>query len=127
MKGDDYYVLEISLLYNEFKKMEGHVVQAPNSLLNDIFILNQRRSQGLADPVSLTMRFGTTETQIEELKSRMMQFCLEHKRDYAPRILSEVKSIDEVYSITMNVIFFHKSNYQNELLLWKKMTFMVML
>ena len=62
------------------------------------------------------MRFGTTEAQIEELKARMMQFCLEHKRDYAPRILSEVKSIDEVYSITMNVIFFHKSNYQNELL-----------
>lgn len=116
MKGDDYYVVEISLLYTEFKKMQGHVVQAPNSLLNDIFILNQRRSQGLADPVELKMRFGTTEAQIEELKSRMVQFCLENKRDYAPRILSEVVSIDDVYSITMNLIFFHKSNYQNELL-----------
>ncbi|KAK4219235.1 Mechanosensitive ion channel-domain-containing protein [Rhypophila decipiens] len=116
MKGDDYYVLEISLLYTEFKKMEGHVVQAPNSLLNTLFILNQRRSQGLADPVSLTMRFGTTESQIEELKARMLQFCLEHKRDYAPRILSEVLRIEEVNAITMNLIFFHKSNYQNELL-----------
>ncbi|KAK3685003.1 Mechanosensitive ion channel-domain-containing protein [Podospora appendiculata] len=116
MKGDDYYVLEISLLYTEFKKMQGHVVQAPNSVLNTIFILNQRRSQGLADPVNLKLRFGTTEAQIEELKARMVVFCLDNKRDYGPRIISEVQTIDEVYSITMNIIFFHKSNYQNELL-----------
>lgn len=116
MRGDDYYVLEVSLLYTEFKKMEGHVVQAPNSLLNTLFILNQRRSQGLADPINLKLRFGTSEAQIEELKARMLQFCLQNKRDYAPRIISEVQTIDEVSSITMNIIFFHKSNYQNELL-----------
>ncbi|KAK4157588.1 Mechanosensitive ion channel-domain-containing protein [Chaetomidium leptoderma] len=116
LMGDDYYVLEVSLLYTEFKKMEGHVVQAPNSVLNTLFILNQRRSQGLADPINLKLRFGTSEVQIEELKSRMLNFCLENKRDYAPRIISEVQTIDEVSSITMNIIFFHKSNYQNELL-----------
>lgn len=43
MKGDDYYVTEISLLYTEFKKMEGHIVQAPNSLLNTLFILSTLR------------------------------------------------------------------------------------
>jgi hypothetical protein len=116
MMGDDYYVLEVSLLYTEFKKMQGHVVQAPNSLLNTLFILNQRRSEGLADPITLKMKFGTTEAQIEELKAHMSEFCLQNKRDYETRILSEVTSIDEVYSITMNIIFFHKSNYQNELL-----------
>lgn len=116
MRGDDYYVLEVSLLYTEFKKMQGHVVQAPNSLLNTLFILNQRRSQGLADPINLKLRFGTSEAQIEELKDRMLQFCLQNKRDYAPSIISEVQTIDEVSSITMNIIFFHKSNYQNELL-----------
>ncbi|KAH6845544.1 Mechanosensitive ion channel-domain-containing protein [Chaetomium sp. MPI-CAGE-AT-0009] len=116
MKGDDYYVLEVSLLYTEFKKMEGHVVQAPNSILNTLFILNQRRSQGLADPINLKLRFGTSEAQIEELKARMLNFCLQNKRDYAPSIISEVQTIDEVSSITMNIIFFHKSNYQNELL-----------
>ena len=116
MRGDDYYVLEVSLLYTEFKKMQGHVVQAPNSLLNTLFILNQRRSQGLADPINLKLRFGTSEAQIEELKDRMLQFCLQNKRDYAPSIISEVQTIDEVSSITMNIIYFHKSNYQNELL-----------
>jgi small-conductance mechanosensitive channel len=115
MRGDDYYVQEISLLYTEFKKMEGHTVQAPNSLLNTLFILNHRRSTGLADPVELKLRFGTSVDMIDELKARMLQFVLENKRDYAPKILTEVRTIDELYSITMNFIFFHKSSYQNEL------------
>ena len=115
MRGDDYYVQEISLLYTEFKKMEGHTVQAPNSLLNTLFILNQRRSTGLADPVELKLRFGTSVDLIDALKARMLQFVLDNKRDYAPKILTEVKTIDELYSITMNFIFFHKSSYQNEL------------
>lgn len=113
--GDDYYVTEISLLYTEFKKMEGHIVQAPNSTLNTLFILNQRRSNGLADPVQLKLRFGTTEEQIEELKARMLEFCMENKRDYHPNIISEVKTLDEMRSATMNLVFFHKSSFQNEL------------
>ncbi|KAK4228806.1 Mechanosensitive ion channel-domain-containing protein, partial [Podospora fimiseda] len=117
MKGNDYYVVEVSLLYTEFKKMQGHVVQAPNSLLNTLFILNQRRSQGLADPISLKLAFGTTEQEIEELKSRVLEFCLQNKRDYAPRILSEVTTIEmNVMSITLKIIILHKGNYQNELL-----------
>lgn len=116
MTGDDYYVTEISLLYTEFKKMQGHIVQAPNSVLNTLFILNQRRSNGLADVVPLEMRFGTTQAQIDELKDRMRNFCLEHKRDYQPTIISEMSSIKSVRSCLMNIVFFHKSNFQNELL-----------
>ncbi len=116
MRGDDYYVQEISLLYTEFKKMEGHVVQAPNSLLNELFILNQRRSNGLADPIELKLRFGTPQALVEELKARMLDFVTENKRDYAPRIITEVRTIEEVWAVTINFIFFHKTNYQNELL-----------
>jgi small-conductance mechanosensitive channel len=116
MMGDDYYVTEISLLYTEFKKMQGHIVQAPNSLLNNLFILNQRRSNGLADVVSLVMRFGTPQHMIDELKERMTDFCLANKRDYQPRIITEMRTLDEVRSCSMNLIFFHKTNFQNELL-----------
>ncbi|OLN86953.1 putative MscS family protein C1183.11-like protein 2 [Colletotrichum chlorophyti] len=114
--GDDYYVTEVSLLYTEFKKMEGHIVQAPNSVLNTLFILNQRRSAGLADPISLKLGFGTDPALIDELKSRMLNFCLDNKRDYQPRVITEVQTLNEVQSFTMNFIFFHKSNFQNELL-----------
>ena len=116
MAGADYYVTEVSLLYTEFRRMEGQIVQAPNSLLNTLFILNQRRSNGLADVVPLIMRFGTQSWKIEKLKERMRDFCLEHKRDYKNQIISEMVSVDEVRSCTMNIIFFHKTSYQNELL-----------
>ncbi|KAI5461532.1 Mechanosensitive ion channel-domain-containing protein [Mariannaea sp. PMI_226] len=116
MMGDDYYVTEISLLYTEFKKMQGHIVQAPNSILNTLFILNQRRSNGLADPIQLRIRFGTPSNVIEELKARMLNFCLANKRDYQPRIISELSILEDVRSCTISIVFFHKSNFQNELL-----------
>ncbi|KAG6039985.1 hypothetical protein E4U41_001746 [Claviceps citrina] len=116
MKGDDYYVTEISLLYTEFKKLQGHIVQAPNSVLNTLFILNQRRSNGISDVIPLEFKFGTPSWMIEELKARMLDFCLANKRDYQPTIIAEMTGVEQVRSCTMNIVFIHKSNFQNELL-----------
>ncbi|KAG6066718.1 hypothetical protein E4U32_005517 [Claviceps aff. humidiphila group G2b] len=116
MTGDDYYVTEISLLYTEFKKLQGHIVQAPNSLLNTLFILNQRRSNGISDVIPLEFKFGTPAWMIEELKARMLDFCLANKRDYQPTIIAEMTGVEQVRSCTMNIIFIHKTNFQNELL-----------
>lgn len=116
LKGDDYLVKEISLLYTEFKKMEGHIVQAPNSYLNTLFILNMRRSGGLAEAVPLTVKFGTTLDQIDELRSRLLEYVKAEKREYQPNILTEIRDIIEAYSVNLNVVFFYKSNWQNELL-----------
>lgn len=88
MKGDDYFVKEISLLYTEFKKMEGHIVQAPNSYLNTLFVLNMRRSGGLAEAVPLTVKFGTTLDQIDDLRLRLLEFVQLEKREYQPNILT---------------------------------------
>jgi len=112
--GDDYFVKEISLLYTEFKKMEGHVVQAPNSYLNTLFILNQRRSGGLAEAVSITIKYGTTLEQIEGLRNRLLEFVTSEKREYQSNILTELREITEAHSISLNVVFFYKSNWQNE-------------
>ena len=116
LKGDDYLVKEISLLYTEFKKMEGHIVQAPNSYLNTLFILNMRRSGGLAEAVPLTVKFGTTLDQIDELRTRLLEYVKMEKREYQPNILTEIRDIVEAYSVNLNVVFFYKSNWQNELL-----------
>ncbi|GAM89172.1 hypothetical protein ANO11243_072080 [Dothideomycetidae sp. 11243] len=113
-RGDDYFVKEISLLFTEFKKMEGHVVQAPNSYLNTLFILNQRRSGGLAEAVPITIKFGTTLDQIENLRARLLEFVQAEKREYQSNILTELRDVTEAHSINLNVIFFYKSNWQNE-------------
>ncbi|KAF2088305.1 hypothetical protein K490DRAFT_17091, partial [Saccharata proteae CBS 121410] len=114
--GDDYFVKEIALLYTEFKKMEGHVVQAPNSYLNTLFILNQRRSGGLAEAVPICIKFGTTLEQIENLRTKLLEFVRSEKREYQGNILTELREISEAHSLTLNVVFFYKSNWQNELL-----------
>ncbi|PGH08875.1 hypothetical protein AJ80_07747 [Polytolypa hystricis UAMH7299] len=116
LTGDDYYVKKISLLYTEFKKMEGHVVQAPNSYLNSLFILNQRRSGALAEAVPIIIRFGTTLEQIDDLRVKLLDFVREEKREYQGKILTELRQVTENLSITLNVVFFYKSNWQNELL-----------
>ncbi|KAL9032355.1 MAG: hypothetical protein Q9214_008003, partial [Letrouitia sp. 1 TL-2023] len=116
MKGDDYFVKEISLLYTEFKKMEGHIVQAPNSYLNTLFIQNMRRSGGLAEAVPLTVKFGTTLDQIDDLRQRLLEFVKSEKREYQPNILTEIRDVVEAHSVNLNVVFFYKSNWQNELL-----------
>ncbi|KAF2435730.1 mechanosensitive ion channel-like protein family [Tothia fuscella] len=116
LKGDDYFVKEISLLYTEFKKMEGHVVQAPNSYLNTLFILNQRRSGGLAEAVPITFKFGTTLDQIDGLRQKLLEFVKQEKREYQANILTELRDVVEAHSITLNIVFFYKSNWQNELL-----------
>ncbi|KAF2467513.1 uncharacterized protein BDR25DRAFT_335916 [Lindgomyces ingoldianus] len=115
-RGDDYFVKEIALLYTEFKKMEGHVVQAPNSYLNTLFILNQRRSGGLAEAVPVTIKFGTTLDQIDQLRQRLLEFVKSEKREYQGNILTELREVFEAHSLTLNVVFFYKSNWQNELL-----------
>ncbi|THZ75489.1 hypothetical protein D6C84_09085 [Aureobasidium pullulans] len=114
LTGDDYFVKEIALLYTEFKKMEGHVVQAPNSYLNTLFILNQRRSGGLAEAVPVVIKFGTTLEQIESLRNRLLDFVKQENREYQGNILTELRSVTEVHSLTLNVVFFYKSNWQNE-------------
>jgi len=115
-KGDDYFVKEIALLYTEFKKLEGHVVQAPNSYLNTLFILNQRRSGGLAEAIPMIFKFGTTLDQIDQLRQRLLEFVKNEKREYQSNILTEIRDITEAHSMTVNVVFFYKSNWQNELL-----------
>ncbi|KXG51935.1 Mechanosensitive ion channel MscS [Penicillium griseofulvum] len=112
--GDDYFVKEITLLYTEFKKMQGHVVQAPNSYLNGLFILNQRRSGALAEAVPIVIKYGTTIDQLDSLRQRLLEFVRSEKRDFQNNILTEMRAVTENFSLTLNIVFFYKSNWQNE-------------
>ncbi|KAF9699562.1 hypothetical protein EKO04_002393 [Ascochyta lentis] len=115
-RGDDYFVKEIALFYTEFKKMQGHVVQAPNSYLNTLFILNHRRSGALAEAVPIIIKFGTTLEQIDRLRQMLLEFVTSEKREYQTNILTELRAVQEVHWLELNVVFFYKSNWQNELL-----------
>ncbi|PLB37087.1 Mechanosensitive ion channel family [Aspergillus candidus] len=112
--GDDYFVKQISLLYTEFKKMQGHIVQAPNSYLNTLFVLNQRRSGALAEAIPIVIKYGTTLEQIDTLRQRLLEFVRSERREFQTNILTEMRQVTENFSVTLNVVFFYKSNWQNE-------------
>lgn len=112
--GDDYFVKQISLLYTEFKKMEGHIVQAPNSYLSTLFILNHRRSGALAEAVPIVIKFGTTIDQIETFRLRLQEFAASERRDFQSHVITEMREVTNNFSVTLNVVFFYKSSWQNE-------------
>ena len=112
--GDDYFVKQISLLYTEFKKMEGHIVQAPNSYLSTLFILNHRRSGALAEAVPIVIKFGTTLDQVETFRLRLQEFTASERRDYQSHVITEMREVTNNFSVTLNVVFFYKSSWQNE-------------
>jgi hypothetical protein len=112
---ETYFVKEIALMYTEFKKLDGAVVQAPNSLLNSLFILNMRRSGPVAEAIPIICKFGTSLDQIDALRERMQQFVKSEKREYQSKVITELRDIPNMNAVKINVIFFYKSNWQIEL------------
>ncbi|BFZ61078.1 hypothetical protein YB2330_002136 [Saitoella coloradoensis] len=107
-------VKEIRLMATEFRMLDGRIVQAPNSILNTVFILNMRRTGGVAEGAPVILKFGTTLEQIDALRQAMLEFVRSEKRDFKPDILTELTDVPELHSVKLSVIFFHRSNWQNE-------------
>lgn len=107
-------VKEISLMATEFRLLDGRIVQAPNNVLNQLFILNMRRTGGVAEAIPTTLRFGVSIEKIDALRQSMLDFVRDEPRDYKPDILSELTDIPNLLCVKFTLIFFHKQNWQNE-------------
>ncbi|EEB07447.1 MS ion channel protein 1 [Schizosaccharomyces japonicus yFS275] len=109
-------VKEISIMSTEFRLLTGKIIQAPNSLLNTLWILNMRRSGSVADPVTVTLKFGTTLEQIEMLRSKLSDFLIREKRDFKPTLLTELVDLPDLFSVQLSIVFFHKYSFQDEIM-----------
>ncbi|KAF5098504.1 hypothetical protein D0Z00_002026 [Geotrichum galactomycetum] len=84
--NDSYFVKEISLLYTVFTRvLDGSTVQAPNSVLNTLWIDNLSR----AGPMTFTLNLilGLPETSFDQLDvfiDMISKFCLDNSRDFQP-------------------------------------------
>ena len=74
-----------------------------------------RRSGGITEAIPIVCKFGTSLEQIEELRERMLDFVKSEKREYQSKIITELRDIPNMHSVKLNVVFFYKSNWQNEL------------
>lgn len=114
-KLDDYFVQRVSLLYSELRQLDGTIVQMSNSFLSTCIISNMKRSGPIAEAVTLVVKFGTHLQQINKLREILLEFVKKEGREFKPVILVEIRDITEMYSLSLNVVCFHKSNFQDEL------------
>jgi len=62
----------------------------------------------------MRVQFGTTLEQIDGVRQKLLDFVKSEKREYQPNILTELRDVTEAHSISLNIIFFFKSSWQNE-------------
>ncbi|EEB06947.2 MS ion channel protein 2 [Schizosaccharomyces japonicus yFS275] len=113
INSNRYEVIKLSLLYTVFRTTNGTTVQAPNSLLNTLFIENMRRSKAQSESISLQIPFITEFKTLERLKELLLKFVGENLSDYKPMIDITVDDFSTLTSMTVKVIFYYKSNCQN--------------
>ncbi|GAA5821690.1 hypothetical protein JCM11251_000973 [Rhodosporidiobolus azoricus] len=109
----DYIVLEMHLLSTIFKKIDGTVTQAPHSLLNTKFVLNYRRSGPIWETYTWDVDFGTTFEKIEALRTRMLEFLQQERRDFIPDINITIQDFAGQGKLSLSAPINYKSNWQN--------------
>ncbi|KAJ4467895.1 Mechanosensitive ion channel-domain-containing protein [Lentinula edodes] len=108
----EYTVKEISLLSTTLLDGDGGLVQAPNSTLNDAFIENIRRSPQMSETFSFSVAYKTTFEDLEKLRTKMLEFVQNERRDYLPIFDVAVIDFPEQASMLLSADIKYKSNSQ---------------
>ncbi|KAG5362738.1 putative MscS family protein [Yarrowia sp. B02] len=108
-----YNVTSLSLLYSTFTRTDnGKLCQAPNSLLNTLWIGNVSRSGLQSDPQTLILGLPETSTEdIDELHARIDQFALDNPKDYKPKPWFQVSGFTDLDRISITINITHRSNF----------------
>ena len=110
--GAEQLVVErISLLYTVFKNLKTHkTTQAPNVVLNAVWIDNVSRSKAMRESLLLYIHFDTTLEDIQLLQQEIQNFVLdkENSRDFEAEINVEVTGIAEMNKLELRVEIKHK-------------------
>ncbi|KAA1474278.1 hypothetical protein DENSPDRAFT_840858 [Dentipellis sp. KUC8613] len=107
-----FTVKEIRLLSTIFLDGNGTLVQAPNTVLNDMFIQNIRRSPQMSEPFTFDVSYATSFEDIEKLREHMQEFVRTHRRDYQPIFDIVVVDIPDQEKMTLKADIMYKSNWQ---------------
>ncbi|KAG7098557.1 hypothetical protein E1B28_000491 [Marasmius oreades] len=115
-----YSVKEIRLLTTILVDGTGTTVQAPNKVLNDLFIYNMRRSPQLSETFTFEVAFDTTFEQLEQLRAKMFYFVQSQRRDYLPAFDVNVVDFPEQEKMVLSADIKYKSNSQQAALKAKR-------
>lgn len=116
INSQQYIVQEMSLMFTILKRVDGTQVQAPNSLLNTLFIENVRRSAAMSETVTLTIDFATSFETVEALQQEMLEFVTRESRDFQSTFDVTISEFSSLSKMTITVSIKHKANWQNDAL-----------
>jgi len=109
---DNYTVKEIRLLSTVFLDSNSTLVQAPNTVLNTMFIQNIRRSPQMSETFTFDVSYATTFEDLEKLREKMLEFVKAERRDYQPAFDVTVNDFPGQEKITLTADIKYKSNGQ---------------
>ncbi|KAI1796400.1 Mechanosensitive ion channel-domain-containing protein [Ganoderma leucocontextum] len=109
---DTFTVKEIRLLSTIFLDSNACLVQAPNTVLNGVFIHNMRRSPQMSESFEFDVAYATSFEQIERLRELMLSFLNVERRDYQPIFDVYVIDMPGQEKLTLKADIKYKSNWQ---------------
>ncbi|THH14245.1 hypothetical protein EW146_g6069 [Bondarzewia mesenterica] len=108
-----YVVVAILIMAVTMACLSAHtLVQAPNTVLNTLFIQDIRRSPQMSEPFTFDVDDSTSFQQIEQLRSKMLAFVNGERRDYLSQFDVVVVDIPEQEKMRLKADIMHKSNWQ---------------
>ncbi|KAF9452408.1 hypothetical protein P691DRAFT_772397 [Macrolepiota fuliginosa MF-IS2] len=116
INGKRYTVVEMRLLSTVFYDDDSVQVQAPNSLLNTMFIHNLRRSPATSEPFSIEVSHHTTEKQLEDFESRMTKFLKTKPKDYRDDFHVVIKELSfQDQKLVLNLEIKYNNNWESDI------------
>jgi small-conductance mechanosensitive channel len=105
--------VEMSLLYSVFRDVSsGALRQAPNAILNTLWIDNISRSGPMS--AGFTLHLGLPETtmdDIEKLRSRVDEFLEDNIRDYYPSPYIQITDYPDLDRVSLTISIKYRNNF----------------
>ena len=70
----------------------------------------------MSEKIQLSADFGTTFSQIQQLRREMILFVQSNSRDYASDLEVEIVDAKGLDKLLLQIVIKHKSNWQNDAL-----------
>jgi small-conductance mechanosensitive channel len=115
-----YTVQEINLLSTIFIDSNSAFVQAPNGILNTLWIQNIRRSKEMSEPFTFDVAYTTTFSDLEKFRDKMLNFLQKEKRHFQPIFDITIQDFPDQTMMTLCTSINYKSNFQQDSLRVKR-------
>ncbi|MBW0469140.1 hypothetical protein O181_008855 [Austropuccinia psidii MF-1] len=108
------FVVEFGLFSTTFRRVDGQIIVAPNSVLSSKkHILNIRRSGSMWEATNIMVAFDTPLEVLHSLRERLRHYVSEHPREWKGGLDVHIDFMKNQNMIQLMVAMEHKDNWQD--------------